>query len=135
MEWMILGIVSGFIGLEIVSVFIHKYLFHGLLWRIHQTHHQKRKGAFEANDLFSLIFALLGLSLLTQTHLPYIWGMGLGVTLYGVLYFFIHDLMAHRRFYPLKGPKFLSFWIHGHRRHHQKVDKRGQGPWGLFSGY
>jgi len=133
----ILGVLVGFVGLEVMSIFMHKYLFHGPLWFIHQSHHEKRKGVFEKNDLFSFFFAGVGMGLILwgRTHSPFVWGTGLGVSLYGTIYFIIHDLMSHRRFYPLKTKlKWINFFVFDHRKHHQRVDKTGQGPWGLFSG-
>jgi len=133
----IIGILAGFIGLELSSILMHKYLFHGPLWFIHQSHHEKRKGVFEKNDLFSVFFTIVGLGLIFwgRVHSPFIWGTGLGVSVYGCIYFVIHDLMAHRRFYPLKTKlRWINFFVHDHRKHHQRVDKTGQGPWGLFSG-
>lgn len=132
-----LGLICGFVGLEILSIFMHKYIFHGPLWFIHQSHHEKRKGIFETNDLFSLFFTFAGLGLILwgRGHSPFIWATGLGVSLYGTIYFVIHDLMSHRRFYPLKTQnKWINFFVFDHRKHHQRVDKKGQGPWGLFSG-
>ncbi len=131
------GVIVGFVGLEIMSIFMHKFLFHGPLWFIHKSHHEKRTGIFEKNDLFSLFFTLVGLGLIFwgQVHSPFIWGMGLGVSLYGTIYFVIHDLMSHRRFYPLKTKMaWINFFVFDHRKHHQRVDQEGQGPWGLFSG-
>ena len=133
----ILGIIVGFVGLEITSILMHKYLFHGPLWFIHKSHHEKRTGVFEHNDLFSLFFTALGLGLILwgRVHSSFVWGMGLGVSLYGCIYFVIHDLMSHRRFYPLKTKiSWINFFVFDHRKHHQRVDKTGQGPWGLFSG-
>lgn len=132
-----LAILTGFVGLELLSIVMHRYLFHGPLWFIHRSHHEKRTGVFEKNDLFSLFFAGVGIGLILwgRVHAPFVWGVGVGVSIYGLIYFVIHDLMSHRRFYPLKtSVKWINDFAFDHRTHHQRVDKTGQGPWGLFSG-
>ncbi len=135
---MILGICLGFSLLELTSILMHKYLFHGPLWRIHRTHHRKTgPGVLELNDAFSLLFAVLGVTLLHlgQRGGGFVLGLGLGICAYGIGYFLVHDLMTHRRFVPLK-PRgsVLTRLVRRHRWHHQRCDQRGQGPWGLFSG-
>ena len=37
-------VISGFVGTEIFSIFLHRYIFHGLLWRVHKSHHEPRQG-------------------------------------------------------------------------------------------
>ena len=78
----ILGVLVGFVGLEIMSILMHKYLFHGPLWFIHKSHHEKRTGIFERNDLFSFFFTFLGLGLIFwgRLHSEFIWGKALGVS-------------------------------------------------------
>ena len=44
--------VAAFAGMEFVAWSTHKYVMHGFLWRLHESHHRKREGAFELNDLF-----------------------------------------------------------------------------------
>ena len=130
-------ILAGFIGTELVSIPLHRYIFHGLLWDIHKSHHSPRHGPFEHNDLFSLFFATLSIALMAM---GVFWpGMGsclfigLGICLYGGVYFVVHDLMAHKRYYPVRPTNpVLKGLVRAHRRHHQRVDQQGQGPWGLF---
>ncbi|WP_245235117.1 hypothetical protein [Pedobacter borealis] len=52
------------ISMECLSWFIHKYLFHGPLWFMHKSHHQKTKSFFEWNDLFAALFAAVSLFLM-----------------------------------------------------------------------
>ena len=127
----------GFLGTELFSIFLHRYIFHGPLWSIHKSHHLPRKGHFEENDLFSLFFALVSIVLMAigvfqSEYLHCLW-IGLGISIYGGLYFVAHDLMAHNRYFPLKAKNpLLKALVRAHRHHHQRVDKPGQGPWGLF---
>jgi beta-carotene 3-hydroxylase len=137
MHW--LALLLGFTGMELFSYCVHRFLFHGALWAIHRTHHLPRKGPFEANDLFSLSFSLLAAAGIlvgaSQGERSALLGASVGVTLYGVLYFLLHDLATHRRFWPFEPP--LAWMIHlrqAHRRHHQTVSKEGQEPFGFLIG-
>ena len=128
------GALVGFFGIELASIFIHKYLFHGWLWNIHRTHHKKRESVFEWNDLFSISFAGLSLILIVMGS-PFEKSVGWGITAYGMLYFYVHDILTHRRFFSWPCPKWLELWRDAHRVHHQRADKEGQGPFGLFWPY
>ncbi|MCO6512656.1 MAG: hypothetical protein J5I65_17880 [Aridibacter famidurans] len=127
----------GFAGLEAFSYVVHRWLFHGVLWRIHKTHHFPRKGAFEVNDLFSVLFGSVSVALMVFAEHP-LWEsvafpVGLGIAIYGVLYFIVHDLFTHRRFLPFASRNGALLSIRGaHQTHHQTVEKDGQEPFGLF---
>ncbi len=42
-----------FLSMEGVAWLTHKYVMHGLLWRLHQDHHRKNPTSFfEKNDYF-----------------------------------------------------------------------------------
>jgi beta-carotene 3-hydroxylase len=140
-----LWVVFFFAAMDISSHWIHKYLFHGILWKWHESHHIPRKGWFEKNDIFPLIFSIpTMLSLIFGGSLPDPWsnmvlGFGFGVCLYGSIYFVIHDYVAHKRIKAL--PKLRRFLerrfgtiVYGHRVHHQLSTKDGQGPYALFLG-
>jgi len=94
-----------FIFMEGVAWFTHKYIMHGFLWNWHRDHHQPhtKKGWFERNDLFFLVFAIPSATLFivgsSNLSAPYLW-MGLGILLYGLAYFFVHDIFIHQRFPP-----------------------------------
>lgn len=123
--------------MEIASYALHRWLFHGVLWRVHRTHHVARHGPFELNDLFSLFFAAASIALLIvglsdPLHSP-AFGIGVGFTAYGFLYFVIHDLFTHRRYlrFESKNP-ILRLLKRAHLRHHHSAEKLGQEPFGLF---
>ena len=49
----ILLMLIAFLGMEFMAWFTHKYIMHGLLWRLHRDHHHRdNKGFFEQNDYF-----------------------------------------------------------------------------------
>jgi beta-carotene 3-hydroxylase len=139
MIFMIPFLVVGFtfLAMEGLSYVLHRYLFHGVLWRIHQSHHIAKVGRWgrapwhlETNDLFSFLFAAFAVAAFAW---PPTWWIGFGITLYGTIYFVVHDAVTHRRFFPLD----LNWaWVvrirDAHRAHHNDVSKVGVGPYGLF---
>lgn len=131
--WVLLGLA----GMEVVSYLVHRFIFHGLLWKVHRSHHESTHGLFEQNDLFSLFFAVLSLYLIYRgiEHpvASLAFALGTGIAIYGVLYFIIHDLFAHKRFMPFRSNSRIMRLIRkAHQRHHQSIEKEGQEPYGLF---
>lgn len=130
-------VLLGFAGMEIISYLVHRFIFHGLLWEIHRSHHEPNHGLFELNDLFSVFFAGLSIYLMYLGRMAPIestyFALGTGIAVYGILYFVIHDLFAHKRFMPFKSDsKIMRLIRYAHQRHHQSIDKEGQEPYGLF---
>ncbi|MBL90271.1 MAG: beta-carotene hydroxylase [Myxococcales bacterium] len=134
----ILIIIATPVVMELLSWPMHRFLFHGPLWPLHEDHHRSHKGALEKNDLFSSFFALISIGLIMGSIYLEDYGValavGLGMALYGFLYFWIHDGLAHKRWSPpqFMRPRWAEVVKHNHRRHHQKSTKNGQGPYGLF---
>ena len=124
----------GLIGMEFVAWWTHKYVMHGPLWVLHRSHHEPRRGAFEANDLFAVFFALPSIALIalgTWVWPPALW-LGLGMTAYGALYALFHDGLAHRRF-PLPFPrKWLRRQVQAHRLHHAVTERDGAVSYGFL---
>lgn len=129
-------IVLGFILMEVFGWAIHKYLMHGPLWSIHKTHHQPSKYFFELNDLFSLLFGSIAVVLIVLgvEELDYRFWMGTGISLYGMLYFFLHDVLIHRRVKWFERPKtwFLRGIFKAHQAHHRTNEKEDAVSFGLF---
>jgi beta-carotene 3-hydroxylase len=123
--------------MEAFSYFIHRFLFHGVLWKIHITHHTPRRFPFELNDVFSIFFAAVSIGLMIFAERPLMgsiaFPIGFGIALYGVFYFIIHDLFTHRRFLPFNSKNKLFLTIRAaHQSHHQTTEKKGIEPFGLF---
>lgn len=125
----ILIVVLSFAGMELMAWLSHKYLMHGPLWVLHKDHHKKEsKGFFEHNDFFFLIFALpgiVGLYLGSQNNYNAFFWIGLGITLYGMIYFLVHDVFIHQRFKFLKktdNPYFKAI-RRAHKLHHKHLGK------------
>lgn len=124
--------ISGFIGMEIISYLVHRFLFHGVFWKIHQTHHRPHKFFLELNDAFSLFFAIVSVALIFSNNAALL-PVGLGIAVYGGVYFITHDLFTHRRFWAFNsGNKILRAIRAAHQRHHQSSEKPGLEPFGLF---
>jgi beta-carotene 3-hydroxylase len=129
-------IAFGFAAMEFSGWFIHKYLMHGPLWMIHKTHHQPSKKFFELNDLFSLFFGSIALILifLGAEELDYRFWICMGISLYGVLYFVLHDILVHRRLKWFDRPRntFLKGIFKAHQAHHRTNQKEDAVSFGLF---
>lgn len=126
----VLYFLIGFCGMEAASWAIHKYLMHGILWKIHQTHHQKQKSFFELNDIFSVIFASISIVLIVlgaKTWDFRFW-IGLGIAIYGFVYFILHDLMIHSRIKLLRKSEnwYLQAITKAHQKHHQSNQKESE---------
>ena len=124
-----------FVVMECVAWLSHKYIMHGFLWSLHKDHHTESKGVFEKNDLFFLIFAIPGFLFTYNGALQgfnYLFWIGIGVCLYGLAYFIVHEIFIHQRFSLLKktnNPYFKSI-----RRVHKLHHKNNQKQNGVYFG-
>ena len=123
-------------AMEGVAYLTHRYLMHGPLWFLHESHHRPNPGRFEWNDLFGMFFALPSIVLIyLGTHgYPALLWVGLGMTAYGVAYFGFHDVIVHRRL-PLRlHPKghYLRRIIQAHLVHHKTHGRDGAVSFGFL---
>ncbi len=129
-------VILGFLGMEVFSWAFHKYLMHGVLWSIHKTHHQKQLGHFELNDLFSVFFGSIAIILIVfgSGDFDYRFWIGCGITLYGLVYFILHDILIHRRAIKWKRPAdyYLDGITRAHRAHHQSNQRDDSVSFGLL---
>lgn len=129
-------VISAFLGMEFFSWAFHKYLMHGLLWSIHKTHHRKQTGYFELNDIFSLFFGSVAaiLIVLGIDNFDYRFWIGCGITLYGFVYFILHDILIHRRAIKWRRPANIYFdgITKAHRDHHKHNQKKDSVSYGLL---
>lgn len=132
----IIFVLVGFGLMELSGWAIHKYLMHGPLWMIHKTHHQPSKYPFELNDLFSVLFGSIAIVLIIVgwKEFDYRFWMGVGISLYGFLYFILHDVLIHRRVKWFQKPKskFLKAIFRAHQAHHRTNKKDDAVSFGLF---
>jgi beta-carotene 3-hydroxylase len=133
----IIAFLVGFVGMEGVAWLTHRYVMHGFLWSLHQSHHQKSRGFFEKNDSYFLMFAILGcIFIYTGAVHGFDWrlGIGLGITGYGFTYLVVHDIIIHQRvrwFTKLNHPYFNAL-RRAHRDHHANVDKDAAVSYGML---
>ncbi|MEJ5995983.1 sterol desaturase family protein [Pedobacter sp. Du54] len=125
----VLIILVTFLIMEGVAWLTHKYIMHGIFWFLHSDHHQKdHPGFFERNDFFFLIFAIPGIiciglgSFYNLANALYI---GLGITLYGVAYFLVHDIFIHQRFkfFRTTDNRYFRAIRRAHKMHHKHLSK------------
>lgn len=122
--------------MEVVAYVAHRLLFHGPLWFLHRSHHEPRRGGLELNDVFGPFFAIIAIVLIggyaAPSALEWTRPIGAGMTLYGAVYFFVHDMYTHRRFWRFDLPfKWFEDMRRAHRHHHSSIEKRGQEPFGF----
>lgn len=131
-----LWILVGFAATEAFSWWMHKYVMHGVLWKIHRTHHEHTKGFFELNDLFTVVFGGTAILLifLGIESFDYRFWIGCGISLYGMLYFILHDVLIHKRLKWFGRPKskYLKAIADAHRAHHKTREKTDAVSFGLF---
>ncbi|MGB7404132.1 MAG: sterol desaturase family protein [Pacificimonas sp.] len=117
---------------------MHRWVMHGFLWNLHKSHHEPREGTFEKNDWFGVMFALPSIAFIAMgTQLGFWVGfawVGLGISLYGLIYFVFHDLMVHHRLPNRYVPK--SAWmkriVQAHKLHHAASSKHGTVSFGFL---
>ncbi len=127
--------------MEFVAWWAHKKLMHGWLWDWHEDHHlphHEKDGFFEKNDLFFLVFAIpsatcyiIGLS---QPGFFWLTFVGIGISIYGLIYFLIHDVYIHRRFKWFKqlDSPYSRAILRAHGAHHAKTTKEDCESFGLL---
>ncbi|KAL5209607.1 hypothetical protein ABZP36_005230 [Zizania latifolia] len=132
--------VGAAVGMEFWARWAHRALWHASLWHMHKSHHRPRDGPFELNDVFAIVNAVPAMSLLAYGFfncglVPGLcFGAGLGITLFGMAYMFVHDGLVHRRFPvgPIANVPYFRRVAAAHQIHH--MDKFDGVPYGLFLG-
>lgn len=138
--WTIVGIVAiTFFAMEFVAWATHKYVMHGFLWSLHSDHHKKdHYGFLERNDTFFLIFAVPSMLLFMVgaalgLHTPWLW-IGLGILIYGLAYFFVHEVFIHQRIKWLRNTNNSYFLAirRAHKVHHKHLGKEDGECFGML---
>ncbi len=129
------------VAMEFVAWFTHKYVMHGFLWYLHEDHHKPDEhpdSFFEKNDTFFLVFAIPSAScyLIGSLYADYRWALfvGIGISIYGLIYFLIHDVYIHRRFNWFKqlDSRYSRAILRAHGAHHSKREKEDGESFGLL---
>lgn len=110
---------------------MHRWVMHGPGWFLHASHHRPRKGYWEANDLYFVIFAMPSILLLLG-GVQWGWGdwataTGAGIAAYGAIYLGFHDLIVHRRVGHRYVPRsaYMKRIVQAHRLHHAVESRQG----------
>ena len=125
-------------GMEAIAWLTHKYIMHKVLWNLHRDHHLKdHKGFFERNDFFFLIFAIPGIICLALGMLyksSSTLSIGVGITLYGMAYFLVHDVFIHQRFSIFRkiDNRYLKAIRRAHKVHHKHINKENGECFGML---
>jgi beta-carotene 3-hydroxylase len=117
-----------YILMEGITWCTHKFVMHGWMWYFHEDHHQPRGGFFEKNDAFFLIFAVPSCLLIvfgSMAAFDWRFYVGIGILLYGLSYFLIHDVLIHQRFDWFSRTDNLYFRAirKAHKIHHKHLNK------------
>jgi beta-carotene 3-hydroxylase len=141
-QWLIYTLVTltTVATMEFVAWFAHKYIMHGWLWSWHEDHHKphhEKHGFFEKNDLFFLVFAIpSALSYIIGSATPHFWlfFVGVGISIYGLIYFLIHDVYIHQRFkwFRQLESRYSKAILRAHGAHHAKHTKEQCESFGLL---
>lgn len=124
------------VALEPVAWFVHRYLLHGPLWSLHRSHHVPVTGFWERNDWVAVFYAALSVLLVVWGDLQGHWAfwVGIGIALYGVLYFLLHDVLVHQRLKWRLRPRsrYLRRLIRAHKLHHKHLGRTGSEAFGFL---
>jgi beta-carotene 3-hydroxylase len=125
--------------MEGVAWAMHKYIMHGVFWNLHEDHHvtDKHDSFFELNDSFFVFFAIISISafvLWTIFRWDIALGVGIGVLIYGIIYFVIHDLFIHQRIKIWRNTKnpYLLAIRRAHKIHHKHLGKKDGECFGML---
>ena len=133
-----LTLLGAFFLTEFMAWYNHKHIMHGPLWFLHKDHHNKdHKSWFERNDSFFIIYALLSFMF------AYLWGekgfylglpIAIGIGLYGLAYFIVHDVFIHQRFKLFRNinNKYAKGLRRAHKIHHKNINKEGGECFGML---
>jgi beta-carotene 3-hydroxylase len=126
-----------YIVMEGITWCTHKYVMHGLMWYFHEDHHQPKGRFFEKNDAFFLIFAVPSCLLIifgSIAQFDWRFYVGIGILLYGLSYFLIHDVLIHQRFdwFSRTDNVYFRAIRKAHKVHHKHLNKEDGECFGML---
>lgn len=116
----------------------HKYIMHGFMWYFHSDHHKRDHDSwFERNDLFFLVYAIPSWLLIMfgmMNNGAWYTYVGFGIALYGLAYFFVHDIIIHQRFklFTKSSNTYILALRRAHKMHHKHVGKEDGESFGML---
>lgn len=130
------AVVAGMVlFMECFAWVAHRYIMHGPGWGWHRSHHEASDGRFEKNDLYALVFSVVVIALFgAGWWWEPLWWAALGITVYGGIYAFVHDMLVHQRFglrwVPRRG--YFKRLHQAHRLHHAVKERDGAVSFGFL---
>jgi beta-carotene 3-hydroxylase len=125
--------------MEAVAWLAHRFIMHGFLWSLHEDHHRKDPTSFfEKNDYFFIIFAVPAMCCFAAgTYIPWLgplFFVAVGITAYGIAYFFVHDVFIHQRLRFLRNSEnfYLRAIRKAHKMHHKHLGKEDGECFGML---
>ena len=135
--WILIFLGTFFI-MEFNAWFTHKYIMHGFLWSLHKDHHKKDHDSwFERNDAFFIFYAVVSMVCFYLWNYEGVWyalPIGLGILVYGMAYFIVHDIFIHQRFKWLRNidNKYARGVRRAHKIHHKHLGKHKGENFGML---
>ena len=124
--------------MELFANVMHRWVMHGPGWFLHASHHRARRGPFEWNDLYAVIFAVPSIVLI-YGGVQGGWGswaaaVGAGIAAYGAIYFGFHDVIVHQRLPHRIVPRSAYFKriVQAHKLHHAVESRVGAVSFGFL---
>ena len=108
------------------------------MWFLHKDHHKKdHKSWFERNDMFFLQYAAISI------FFTVLWGeynlwlglpIAIGIFMYGLAYFIVHDVIIHQRFkwFSRSNNTYIKALKWAHKMHHKHLQKEKSESFGLL---
>ena len=119
----LLIVLASFVLMEAVSYGTHRWIMHAAGMRWHRSHHRPQQPGFEANDVFPVLFSVIGFTVFALSawgpRIDELFWAGVGITAYGLVYAVIHEIYIHERL-PISLPRwrYLEWVKESHRIHH-----------------
>jgi beta-carotene 3-hydroxylase len=115
---------------------MHKYVLHGFLWKLHKSHHVPHKSWFEWNDFFFVYYGVLAMLcfIFGSLYQNFLFWVGVGISIYGAVYFIVHDLYIHRRLkiFGKTANVYLRALDIAHKIHHKTQGRDGSESFGML---
>jgi beta-carotene 3-hydroxylase len=125
--------------MEGIAWFTHKYIMHGFLWFLHKSHHTNHNHVLEVNDVFALVFSVQSMAMImigiTYPEWNILLALGIGISIYGMMYAVFHDILTHNRIPLLKiniKNAYLKRIIRAHGVHHRSHKKEDSEAYGFL---
>ena len=109
------------IAMEPITTFSHRFIMHNVGWAWHKDHHNRKGTYLEKNDYFPIVFSVLAIALFfIGIDNVFIREIATGLTIYGFIYFVVHEIVIHSRIFTIRSNNILfRYWRFGHNVHHQ----------------